>query len=119
MDQYGGKFIVRGDATEKVEGDWDPKRLVILEFESVQRAREWYHSQECSGPIKLRHQSARTNLIFFVVAGASSKAGTAGLAEPANPRKLPLQTTVRGDLNTYEVSTSSPSQPIRLERGTR
>ena len=38
MDQYGGKFFVRGDATEKVEGDWDPKRLVILEFESVQRA---------------------------------------------------------------------------------
>ena len=64
IDKYGGKFIVLGGAVEKVEGDWEPKRLVILEFESVQRAREWYHSQEYSGPIKLRHQSACTNLIF-------------------------------------------------------
>ncbi len=64
IDKYGGKFIVLGGPVEKVEGDWEPKRLVILEFESVQRAREWYHSQEYSGPIKLRHQSARTNLIF-------------------------------------------------------
>ncbi len=37
IDKYGGKFIVLGGAAEKVEGDWEPKRLVILEFESVQR----------------------------------------------------------------------------------
>ena len=71
IDKYGGTFIVRGGAAEKVEGDWEPKRLVILEFESLQRAREWYDSQEYSGPIKLRHQSARTNLIF--VEGVSEK----------------------------------------------
>ncbi len=55
---------MRGGVAEKVEGNWEPKRLVILEFESVHRAREWYHSSEYSEPIKLRHQSARTNLIF-------------------------------------------------------
>ena len=36
--QYGGKFLVRGGALEQVEGEWKPKRLVILEFPSVERA---------------------------------------------------------------------------------
>lgn len=64
IEKYGGKFIVRGGATEKVEGDWDPQRLVIIEFESIERAREWYYSPEYSGPMKLRHQSTHTNMIF-------------------------------------------------------
>lgn len=64
IEKYGGKYMVRGGATETVEGDWQPKRLVILEFESVARAKEWYYSAEYSGPMKLRHQSANTNLVF-------------------------------------------------------
>ena len=40
IHNQGGKYIVRGGATEVVEGDWEPKRLVVLEFESMQRARD-------------------------------------------------------------------------------
>jgi uncharacterized protein (DUF1330 family) len=64
IEKYGGRYLVRGGATEKVEGNREPRRLVIIEFDSMERARQWYHSPEYSGPIKLRHQSARTNLIF-------------------------------------------------------
>jgi uncharacterized protein (DUF1330 family) len=64
IEKYGGKYLVRGGDTEKVEGDWDPKRLVILEFDSMERAREWYYSQEYSGPMKLRHRSANSNLLL-------------------------------------------------------
>jgi uncharacterized protein (DUF1330 family) len=44
--QYGGRYIVRGPKPEILEGSWDPKRLVILEFPSVERAREWWNSPE-------------------------------------------------------------------------
>ena len=64
IEKYGGKYIVRGGSLEKVEGNWEPKRLVNIEFESMERAKEWYYSQEYSGPMKLRHQSANTNAIF-------------------------------------------------------
>ena len=64
LEKYGGKYIVRGGATEKVEGSWEPGRMVVIEFESMEQAKKWYHSQEYSGPMQLRHQSARTNLIF-------------------------------------------------------
>jgi uncharacterized protein (DUF1330 family) len=64
IEKYGGKFIVRGGPTEKVEGDWDPKRVVIIEFGSMERARQWYYSPEYKAVINLRHRSAHTNLIF-------------------------------------------------------
>jgi uncharacterized protein (DUF1330 family) len=64
IEKYGGKYIVRGGSAVKVEGSWDPQRLVIIEFESMERAREWYHCQEYSGPMKLRHQAANTNLLL-------------------------------------------------------
>ena len=39
IEKYDGKYVVRGGATETVEGDWNPQRLVILKFENVERAK--------------------------------------------------------------------------------
>ena len=64
IEKYEGKYVVRGGATETVEGDWNPQRLVIIQFENIERAKEWYYSQEYSGPKELRHQSANTNVVF-------------------------------------------------------
>ena len=43
---YDGRFIVRGGAAENLEGDWQPKRIVVLEFPTVERAKEWWASSE-------------------------------------------------------------------------
>ena len=64
IEKYGGRYVVRGGTVEKVEGEWEPKRLVIIEFDSMERAREWYYSPEYSGPMKLRHQSANSNVLL-------------------------------------------------------
>ena len=61
--KYGGKYIVRGGATETLEGEWHPKRIVILEFESVQRAKEWLNCPQYREPRKMRHRTARTNMV--------------------------------------------------------
>src|SRR5947209_9034477 len=71
VHKYGGKYIVRGGTTEVLEGDWQPKRLVILEFGSIQRAKEWLHCEEYREPRKLRHTTAKTNMI--VVQGFEDK----------------------------------------------
>lgn len=44
--KYGGRYLVRGGAIEVLEGDWAPKRLTIIEFESVARVKEWFNSPE-------------------------------------------------------------------------
>ena len=43
---YGGKFVVRGGACETLEGSWQPERVVVLEFPTVARAKEWWASDE-------------------------------------------------------------------------
>jgi uncharacterized protein (DUF1330 family) len=66
--QFGGKFVVRGGAMEKLEGNWEPKRLVIIEFESAERAKQWWASEEYREAKALRQRTAQTNLL--VIQGA-------------------------------------------------
>jgi uncharacterized protein (DUF1330 family) len=61
--QYGGRYLVRGGATETREGDWSPRRLIVLEFPSTARAREWLASPEYAPLAALRQRSARTRLV--------------------------------------------------------
>lgn len=62
---YGGQYIARGGATTVLEGDWQPKRLVILEFESVERATAWWQSPEYAEPKRLRQAAAITNMVMI------------------------------------------------------
>ena len=61
---YGGKYLVRGAEGEVLEGTWTPKRLVVLEFESLDRAKEWYNSPDYADLKKLRQSASNTNAIF-------------------------------------------------------
>ena len=62
--RYGGRYIVRGGQTQTLEGHWDPKRVVILEFPDRAAARAWWSSQEYAGAKALRQRCARTQLII-------------------------------------------------------
>src|SRR5512136_121411 len=62
---YGGKYIARGGRTETLEGDWSPKRLVILEFESVERAKAWLNSPEYREPRRMRQRTTHTNMVVI------------------------------------------------------
>jgi uncharacterized protein (DUF1330 family) len=44
VEQHGGRYLVRGGASEVLEGDRVPHRLVVLEFADADAARNWYHS---------------------------------------------------------------------------
>ena len=65
ISKYGGKFVVRGGSMEKLEGDWEPKRLVIIEFESAERAKQWWASEEYRDAKALRQRTAQTNLLVI------------------------------------------------------
>ncbi|PYK30528.1 MAG: DUF1330 domain-containing protein [Verrucomicrobia bacterium] len=63
VEKYGGKYIVRGGKTEVLEGDWQPKRIVVLQFPNAERAKEWLNCEEYREPRKMRHATAKTNMI--------------------------------------------------------
>ena len=64
VEKYGGKYVVRGGRTEVLECHWKPKRIVVLQFESAQRAKDWLNSEQYREPRKMRHRTARTNMIL-------------------------------------------------------
>ena len=61
---YGGKYLVRGGSVEPKEGGWTPKRVVILEFASMEQAQKWYHSAEYAPLLAMRLKAADSKLIL-------------------------------------------------------
>jgi uncharacterized protein (DUF1330 family) len=68
--KYGGRYLVRGGPMEVIEGDWRPKRVVVLEFPTLDQAKRWYDCEEYRAPKALRMRTARTNAIL--VEGSAS-----------------------------------------------
>ena len=60
---YGGKYLARGGKAEVLEGNWALRRLVILEFENVARAKQWLESPEYQDARQMRHKYARSNMV--------------------------------------------------------
>jgi len=62
--KYGGRYLARGGTIEPVEGGWTPKNIVIVEFPTMDRAREWYHSPEYAEALAVRRDALDRRLIF-------------------------------------------------------
>ena len=63
LAKYGGKFVARGGRIDVLEGDWNPKRVVICEFESLERARQRYESPEYRPAMDIRHKTSDAKII--------------------------------------------------------
>ena len=59
----GGRFLARGGELAVLEGDWEPSRLVVLEFEDLAAARDWYQSEIYQQAKKLRDGAARLRIV--------------------------------------------------------
>jgi uncharacterized protein (DUF1330 family) len=68
VEKYKGKFIVRGGKIESMEGGWAPKRMVVVEFPSMDQALKFYRSPEYRPLIALRQSASKGKLI--IVEGA-------------------------------------------------
>jgi uncharacterized protein (DUF1330 family) len=61
--RYGGRYLVRGGATTVLEGEWQPNRIVVLEFPDADAARRFYDSPEYRAARALRAGAAAMNVI--------------------------------------------------------
>ena len=60
---HGGRYLVRGGKFEVLDGNWTPRRLVVLEFDSVEKAKTWRASPEYAQAKKVRETCARSNMV--------------------------------------------------------
>jgi uncharacterized protein (DUF1330 family) len=65
IQKYGGRFIARGGKVETLEGTWQPKRLVLLEFPSVERAKEWWASDDYAPAKELRQATSVGDMVVI------------------------------------------------------
>lgn len=64
LEAFGGTYVVRGGAAETLEGDWQPKRIVVLRFDSTERAKAWWSSRQYEEAKGIRHRTAATRMIL-------------------------------------------------------
>jgi uncharacterized protein (DUF1330 family) len=62
---FGGRYAVRGGDPKVLEGEGPPPRVVLLEFDSPERAMEWYNSPQYQEALKIRLRSARTKVVLL------------------------------------------------------
>ena len=63
--QYGGRYLVRGGAVETLEGDWTPKRTVILEFPDMDSLKAFWNAPEYQ-PLRAIRQKASTGRLVAI-----------------------------------------------------
>ena len=63
IEKFGGRFLVRGGKTHTLEGDWSPKRFVMVEFPNVDQAKAWWASPEYAEAKALRQATSNSMLI--------------------------------------------------------
>jgi uncharacterized protein (DUF1330 family) len=64
IEAFGGRFIARGGRVDVMEGEWTPKRLVLIEFPSAERAREWWASAEYADAKALRNATSDSQIVI-------------------------------------------------------
>ncbi len=64
LGRYGARLLAGGGDIEVLEGDWNPKRLAIVEFSSIAQAKRWYASAEYAQAVPIRQRTARMNLLI-------------------------------------------------------
>ena len=64
IKKHGGKIVVLGGESIIQEGEWTPKRIVVVEFPSYEIAKDWSNSEEYQKAIELRKKGAKTNAII-------------------------------------------------------
>lgn len=62
--KYGGRYLVRGGATTLLEGDWQPERIVVLEFPDADTARRFYDSPDYRAARGVRAGAANMKMLL-------------------------------------------------------
>ena len=61
---FGGRFIVRGGPVERLEGSWEPGRVVVIEFPDQESARGWYASEAYREILPIRLEASTGSLLL-------------------------------------------------------
>jgi len=62
LESHGGRTLVANEP-RVLEGDWNPRRVVVIEFPTMDALQAWYKSEEYAPLIRIRNEGAKTRMI--------------------------------------------------------
>ncbi len=62
--QFGGRVLALSDDVENLEGAWNPRRVVIIEFDNADAAKAWVNSPDYGRAKPIRHRTAQSNVVI-------------------------------------------------------
>ncbi len=62
--RHGGRYLVRGGEIDPLEGTWNPRTIIVVEFPSLEQAHIWYRSPEYASALEVRDKALSRNLIL-------------------------------------------------------
>ena len=63
--KYGGRLLAAGPPVATLEGGWHPQRVTLIEFPSVEHARQWHRAPEYQAPKQLRQRAAKSRMVLL------------------------------------------------------
>ena len=64
IERFGGRFLLASDQVEQWEGEGPcPVRVTIIEFPTLEQARNWYESPEYKEAAKIRHRNTKSRMV--------------------------------------------------------
>jgi uncharacterized protein (DUF1330 family) len=60
---YGGRFLARGGAFEVLEGEWQPGRVVVIEFPTMEAALNWFRSDDYQELAEIRREASTAKIL--------------------------------------------------------
>jgi len=61
---FGGKFHVQAGKVDVIEGNWNPKVVIVAEFPSMEKAHEWYVSDDYAKALEVKPKALDRNMIL-------------------------------------------------------
>jgi uncharacterized protein (DUF1330 family) len=65
VKKFGGRYLARGGKITTITGNWNPERMIILEFDNVEQVDDWLNSKEYAAMAHLRENSTVSNVIMI------------------------------------------------------
>jgi uncharacterized protein (DUF1330 family) len=61
--RYGGRSLLRPGVPEVLEGEWQPKRIICVQFATMEALKRWWSSEEYQPLKPLRRRVSKANVI--------------------------------------------------------
>lgn len=65
VEKYGGKYLAQAGETLVIEGDWTPQTVIVVEFPTMEAAKDWYVSDEYAPALKMNPQAMMRNMVLM------------------------------------------------------